>query len=73
MIHFTVKWLEGKNLYGFITSDIVLIHLCYVKLALKEKVEDIVKTLRSFPLSISTEQQFGMLAQKILDTYKHVK
>jgi len=72
IIKFAVKWIN-KRAYGYLSSDVSLVHLCYVKLALKNNVDDIVNVLKSLPLNISSEGEFQTLAQRILQIYEEIK
>ena len=74
IIKFTVFWINesGRNNFGYITCEVALIRLCYIKLALIVNAPDIIERLKLFPLNIGTEEQFKQLAARILKTYKDI-
>lgn len=72
IIEFAVKWINKRS-YGYISSEVSLLYLCYVKLALKNNVNDIVNTLKDFALNIGTEEEFKILAKRILQNYEEIK
>ncbi|MEH2456580.1 GTP pyrophosphokinase [Nostoc sp.] len=74
IIEFAVLWISGsnRNNFGFITCEVALIYLCYIKLALIVNTSDIIARLKFFPLNIGTEEQFKQLAARILKTYEEI-
>ncbi|MEH2459602.1 hypothetical protein [Nostoc sp.] len=74
IIKFTVLWINesGRNNFSYITCEVALIRLSYIKLALIGNAPDIIERLKLFPLYIGTEEQFKQLAARILKTYKEI-
>ncbi len=74
IIKFTVLWMNesGRNNFSYITCEVALIRLSYIKLALIGNAPHIIERLKLFPLNIGTEEQFKQLAARILKTYKDI-
>ncbi|MEH2252541.1 GTP pyrophosphokinase [Nostoc sp.] len=74
IIKFTVLWINenGRKNIGYITCEVALIRLSYIKLALIGNAPDIIERLKLFPLYINTEEEFKQLAARILKTYKEI-
>lgn len=75
IIEFAVLWMnKSKKSYDiFITSEVAFIYLCYVKLALKGNVPDIIEIIQHYPLNIGNQEQFEKFADEILKTYQQIK
>lgn len=72
VFNFALAWIRNSDGLGFITPEITLIYLCYIKLSLLPDINQIARNLQKFQLRISTEQEAIKLAQKILEVSREI-
>jgi ppGpp synthetase/RelA/SpoT-type nucleotidyltranferase len=72
VVNFALAWIRNSYEFGFITPELTLIYLCYIKLSLLPDINQIARSLKEFKLRIDTDQEAIELAQKIVEISRKI-